>query len=92
MIKYKTFKDLKFENRKCFLGGGIARLCFPNGYGVSVITGDSFSRTSKSKPYEVAVLFDNKLCYSTPITNSVIGWSTEEDVTEIMKKVQQLKN
>lgn len=66
-----------------------ARLFFDNGYGVSVVTG-----TAAYDNYEIAVLKgdENKsnICYDTPITDDVIPCSTEEDVSKIMKQVQEL--
>lgn len=52
----KTFEDLKFEPHKT--GNGLmARLFFPNGYGVSVVrfklAGPHFSRESEKKIFEV---------------------------------------
>lgn len=32
----------------------------------------------------------DKPCYTTPITNDVLGHLTEEDVTKYMKQVQKL--
>jgi hypothetical protein len=33
---------------------------------------------------------DGNLTYDTPVTNDVIGYLTEEDVTDVMKQVQEL--
>lgn len=88
----KTFKDLEFNDINGIFAKTQATMFFDNGYGVSVITG---GYGSDSKPYELAVLFgdqyDNRLCYNTEITDDVIGWLTEFDVTELMIKVQKLK-
>lgn len=85
----KEFKDLDFGAHSAGLGGTHATMVFDNGYGVSVITGRMFY-TSEEKPYEVAVTKGGSLCYDTPITNDVLGYRTEEEVTEIMKQVQEL--
>ena len=61
---------------------------FKNGYGVSVLCGDSFY-SNGIDTYEVAVTKDGKLCYDTPITDDVLGWQTKEEVTEIMKALQE---
>ena len=62
-----------------------------NGYGVSVVS-HSYSYGGSSGLYEVAVLdSDGNLTYETPITNDVMGYLTEEDVTDVMKQVQELK-
>ncbi len=89
----KEFKDLIFENKKnCFsygMMGYIAKMYFPNNYGVSVISGGG-AYTDKDNPYEIAILYNGKLCYTTHITDDVIGYQTEEEVTEVMKQVQEL--
>jgi hypothetical protein len=88
----KTFKDLKFEPHKVLsVGAKQAVLLFPNGYGASVVTGSSFFYTSPSHPYELAVLDkDYNLVYDTPITNDVIGHCTEENITQLLKDIQEL--
>ena len=86
----KTFKDLVFEQHPNFGIGGFttqSTMKFENGYGVSVITG---GYGSESEPYEVAVLFEGDLCYTTHITDDVMGYQTADNVTKIMKQVQEL--
>lgn len=89
----KTFKDLEFKKHPNALGfyGTFktqARLDFENGYGVSVITG---GYGNDSAPYELAVMKDGVICSDTYITDDVLGWLTDLEVTEIMRKVQKLK-
>ena len=89
----KTFKDLEFEqlNDAPFMVGKKARMHFDNGYGVSVVS-HTHSYGGRSGLYEVAVLDeDGLLTYETPVTNDVLGYLTEEDVTDVMKQVQELK-
>jgi hypothetical protein len=63
---------------------------FDNGYGVSVVS-HSYSYGGRDGLYEIAVLDSNdELTYDTPVTNDVIGYLTEEDVSNIMKQVQEL--
>ena len=40
--------------------------------------------------YELAIFKDGEICYDTPITDDVIGYLREQDVTEVMEKIQQL--
>jgi U3 small nucleolar RNA-associated protein 14 len=43
--------------------------------------------------YELAVLDSNgELTYDTPVTNDVIGYLRDIDVTDVMEKIQQLQN
>ena len=87
----KTFKDLEFE--KHGLGEGIqSKLSFDNGYGVSVVR-TSWSYGGKDGLYELAVLDENGyLTYNTSVTNDVIGYLTEDEVSDVMEQVQNLIN
>jgi hypothetical protein len=84
----KRFEDLVFKS-KGYADGEYAVLEFPNGYGISVITGYG-SYSNAASPYEIAVLCDGKITYDTDITNDVIGYLTHSEVTEYMEKIQQL--
>ena len=89
----KTFKDLEFEqlNDTPYMVGKKSRMHFDNGFGVSVVS-HTHSYGGRSGLYELAVLDkDGLLTYETPVTSDVIGFLTEEDVTDIMKQVQELK-
>lgn len=66
-----------------------ARMDFPNGYTISVICGIQFYSNGRDT-YEVGVLYQDRLIRYFE-HDSVIGWQTEEQVTEIMKEVQELK-
>ena len=88
----KKFQDLPFFpiNDAPFMVGKKARMHFDNGFGVSVVS-HSYSYGGRDGLYEVAVLdSDDNLTYDTPVTNDVIGYLTEEDVTDVMKQVQEL--
>ena len=87
----KQFKDLEFIScNDKFMSGKQSRIQFDNGYGASVVS-HNFSYGGDLGLYEIAIL-DNKgqICYFTPITNDVIGHLTEEDVTEVLIKIQSL--
>ena len=93
----KTFKDLEFEPHH--FNGLAAKMFFKNGYGISVVrfkmsNGCYGSYTNNDNEWEIAILKaeenDYDLCYDTPITNDVLGFQTEQDVTNVMKKVQEL--
>ena len=87
------FKDLKFE--KDDMMGISAHHIFDNHYGVSVIKGP-YSYGGKQGKYELAILvmkpgdIYSELCYDTPITNDVIGYLTETEITKLMKQVSEL--
>ena len=85
----KTFKDLEFKPHA--MGEGVAsRLSFDNSYGVSVVR-TSWTYGGKEGLYELAVLDKHgNLTYDTPVTNDVIGYLSEDEVSDIMEQVQKL--
>ena len=63
---------------------------FDNGYGVSVVR-TPYSYGGDKGLYEMAVLDKTgRVTYDTPITNDVLGYLTEDEVTEYMIEVQKL--
>ena len=87
----KTFNDLEFNELDSFYNGVQARVIFENGYGASVVKHD-YSYGGKDGLYELAVIKDDDLCYTTPVTTDVEGYLSEEDVTELLKQIQELKS
>lgn len=93
----KTFKDLDFKLHPTG-DGKQGLLFFPNGYGVSVVQfkcgGTWASYTSDESEWELAVLKGDakgwRLTYETPVTEDVEGHLSEDSVTEIMHRVQNL--
>ena len=86
----KTFNDLDFQPMQ-FDVGIQARITFDNGYGASVIK-SPHSYGGNQDLYELAVIKDDAICYDTPITDDVLGYLTEDDVTKYLGKIQELKN
>ena len=88
----KKFEDLEFEqiNDAPYMVGKKSRMSFDNGYGVSVVS-HTYSYGGRDGLYEIAVLDKDGITYDTPVTNDVIGYLTEEDVTDVLKQVQELK-
>ena len=86
-----TFNDLEFNQMLDSLHGGIqARIKFDNGYGVSVVQHE-WSYGNRDGLYELAVLgLDGDLCFTTPITDDVMGYLNEDDITNILKQIQEL--
>jgi hypothetical protein len=83
-----SFDDLEFEEE----GSGHLRasITFPNGYGASVITGP-LTYGNDARPFELGVLKNGKLCYTTPVTDDVIGWLTPDMVTDLLNQIADLK-
>lgn len=89
----KTFNDLQFEaNPKYGVGGIKALMVFDNGYGVSVIR-NAYSYGGDEGLYELAVM-DKTLTefIECDITRGdVLGYLEPDDVSEIMRKIQEAK-
>jgi len=93
----KKFEDLKFKPHQTGEGKQ-GLLFFENGYGVSVVRFKlSFgygSYTNNEDEWELAILIGKEdefeLAYNTNITDDVMGYLTESEVTNVMKQVQEL--
>jgi hypothetical protein len=86
----KTFNDIEFIVHPVHNEGVIGRIFFDNGYGVSVVKSPGSYGYGDGK-YEVAVLdHTGEILYDTPITKDVIGYLTENGVSDIMEQVQNL--
>ena len=62
---------------------------FPNNYGVSIIR-NPMSYGFSEDLYELAVLRDGSLDYTTPITDDVIGHLTWDEAWALMMEVEAL--
>jgi len=85
----KTFNDLEFKPHSN-MDGIMSRIEFENGYGASIVKGE-YTYGGKDGLYELAVLNSNgDLIYDTPVTDDVEGYLSEEQVTDLLIKIQQL--
>ena len=83
----KKFEDLQFREHSIYKGLQ-ATMTFNNGYGVSVV---KFIGTyGFPNLWEVAIIYKGSIAYNTHIADSVLGHLTEQDVTSVMKQVQNL--
>lgn len=84
------FEDLNFKPHA--IGNGLqATMIFENKRGVSVVKFNG-SYGNELGLWELAVLDENGgLDYSTEITDDVLGHLTEQDVSDVMGKVQLLE-
>jgi hypothetical protein len=88
-----TFNDLKFKDLP-HLNGIQAIVKFENNHGASVIKHDH-SYGGKQGLYELAVIKFNEeghwgIGYDTLITDDVLGYLTEDNVTDYLKQIEQL--
>lgn len=71
------------------LGGDQYRFSFDNGYGASVVRhGMSYGR--ENGLWELAVLKGERITYTTPLTDDVIGNLSEVEVAETLKAIEAL--
>ena len=85
----KTFNDLEFKTH--WSGEGVQSLIyFDNGYGASVVR-HLFSYGGDIGKYELAIYHQGSICYDTHITNDVIGYLTEDEVTDFLRQIQELE-
>ena len=95
--------DLRYEGYESYLIDKVPYMegyqyifGFPNGYGASVIKHRG-SYGFDSDKWELAVIKfgeggkdDWNLCYDTLVTDDVIGYLTDEDVTELFRQIMEL--
>lgn len=85
---YARVKDLRIDNNSDEVFNRRV-VWFPNGFGASVIQGE-YSYGGKDKLYEVAVKNKRGLCYTTDITNNVIGFLTKAEVIKLLGRIGEL--
>jgi len=86
----KAFKDIEFKTNPMGEEFGItSRTKFKNGYEASVVKSE-YSYGGRDGLYELAVFKDGEITYDTPITDDVLGYLTEEEVSETFIKIQEL--
>ena len=89
MATVPTFTDLNFGPRKNGLTGVQAWHDFDNGYAASIIRGNG-TYGEETGLYELAVIADGRCCYSTPVTDDVLGHLSEQDVTDALAQIAAL--
>jgi len=91
-VETATFDSLEFNFTMDFMGDKIkqAVVYFNNGYGASIVQGPT-SYGVEQGLYELAVLGKKgEINYYTPLTNDVLGYLTEEQVTHYLKQISEL--
>lgn len=63
---------------------------FPNGYGASVIK-TTYSYGGEAGLWELAVLYQDELCYTSGITDDVIGHLTSKDVKSLLERIYAIE-
>ncbi len=84
-----TFNELEFKDLGSPHIGIQAIVRFDNGYGASVVR-HNFSYGNQDGLFELAVLNEDCITYDTPITNDVLGYLSENEVTDALIAIQEL--
>ena len=81
----------EFLIEKNVYNGGIQKVFkFPNGYGASVVRHKGSYGYMKGQ-WEIAVLVESgAICYSTPITDDVIGYLNDPEVDNLLGQISRL--
>ena len=73
-----------------YLNNGVRHVYkFDNGYGASVIKHD-YSYGGRDGLWELAVLKDDDMCYTSGITEDVIGHLSWDNVENYLKQIKEL--
>lgn len=83
-----TINGLTWEPHPAGFGGERARITFANGYTASVVRGGI--GYTKGGTYEIAVMRDGRLDLSTPITDDVLGFLSEEAANNALAAIAAL--
>ena len=84
-----TFQELKFQDHT-LVGRKQCIVQFPNGYGASIVQGE-YTYGGRDGLYEIAVFGkDGHISYSTPITDDVLGYLSEEEVEKTLTDIKNL--
>ena len=63
---------------------------FPNGYGASVIK-TTYSYGGQAGLWEVAVLYQDEICYTSGITEDVIGHLDSKEVKSLLERIYDIE-
>ena len=65
------------------------RYHFENGYGASVVCHPG-SYGYADGLFELAVLHDGELCYNTSVADDVVGYQTDEGISDLLDEIASL--
>ena len=83
-----NIKELDWQPHPVGMGGEIATVGYDNGYSASCLKGGCFYTTGGT--YEIAVMKDGELDYTTTITNDVLGYLSEDEANQALKNISEL--
>lgn len=83
-----TVTCLDFQPHSSGLGGLHAIVDFENGYSASVLFGGPFYTDDDT--YEIAILKNGDVCYTTPLTSDVFGYLSEDAANKTLAAIKAL--
>lgn len=97
-LNYEGFENYLLHRETHAMMHGVQYLFrFENDYGASVIKHDG-SYGHREDLWELAVLWfsgpcinDRGICYTTPITDDVIGWQTDKEIRDLLQRIKELE-
>jgi hypothetical protein len=89
-LNYEGFEQYLISEGSDFFGGLAYEFKFENNYGASIIK-HNFSYGHEDDLFELAVLYDSKITYSTEITGDVLGYLDNDDVLAVLNQIKELK-
>ena len=88
-LNYEGYEEYLVSEGGNFFGGYAYEFKFENNYGASIIK-HCFSYGNEDDLFELAVLYDSKITYSTEITGDVLGYLTNEDVLFYLSEIKNI--
>lgn len=89
-LNYEGYEKYLIKEGGNFFGGLAYEFKFENNYGASIIK-HNFSYGNEDDLFELAVLYDSKITYSTEITGDVLGYLTNDDVMYYLSEIKDLE-
>jgi hypothetical protein len=86
----KLDNNIYLVNKSKLEGGIQYEYSFPNGYGASVIK-TTYSYGGNAGLWELAVLYQGEICYTSGITEDVIGHLTSKDVKSLLEQIYAIE-
>lgn len=90
-LNYEGYEEYLVGEGEILIFGGLAyEFKFDNNYGASVIK-HSGSYGNQKDLFELAVLYDGYITYTSGITEDVLGWLNNDDVLFFLEEIKNLE-
>ena len=90
-LNYEGYEEYLVGEGEILIFGGLAyEFKFENNYGASVIKHFG-SYGNQEDLFELAVLYNGEITYSTEVTGDVLGWLTNDDVMFYLSEIKDLE-